>query len=527
MEIDLFLPELKWYNGVAIQRRSLFGRKKGEDVKYRPKTKPYAHQVEALQKLVSTGFGGALLMEPRTGKTKTLIDYASVLFLADRIERMVVFCPVSVLGVWEDQFAMHCPVPYRLTVWDSRTRRDHKRLPSAMGSILDVVILNYDALSTPGAIYTNRDGYEVRSKNRGGRFDVYKALSDWHPQLIALDESHKIKTATAKKTGFIIKLGRQAEYRVIMTGTLVTKKKRMHDVWAQWEFLNPERFAMSHAEFKNFYGRFINRNGYQQWVGNHNTKLLHEQIHGDSYAITRAECFDLPPRLDPEIRYVDLTSSAKAYYDMATQMIHEIESGEVTLASIEIVKSLRLRQITSGVAKTVPTEEHPQGRLHRVGQEKLDELEVILEDLIENDEKVVVAAQFTHDIKAIQHICEQLKVPCFLLYGAIPRHERDKNIRDFRALDGAGVFVMQPQAGSLGIDLSTAGTFVWFSLTSSYVDYTQAEDRIALNQKGTKYIYLIARDTVDEVMYDVLQADGDVAKAIMASPRLLLGRNAG
>ena len=115
----------------------------------------------------------------------------------------------------------------------------------------------------------------------------------------------------------------------------------------------------------------------------------------------------------------------------------------------------------------------------------------------------------------------------YLLYGAIPRAERDKNIKAFRATNEPAAFIMQPQAGSLGIDLSTAGTFIWFSLTHSYVDYTQAEDRIALNQRGTRYIYLLARDTVDEAIYDTLQGDGDVAKRIMASPRSLLGRSAG
>jgi len=491
-------------------------------VKYKWKTRPYKHQVEAILKLMSTGFGGALLMEPRTGKTKTVIDYASILHQLGRIERMIIFCPVSVLGVWEDQFEMHCPVPYRITVWDRKARKTGA-LPPRKSGILDVVILNYDALSTPGARYVNKDGYDVRSRNRGGRFDVYKALSAWGPHLIALDESHRIKTATAKKTKMIIKLGEGVDYRVIMTGTVVTKKKRMHDIWAQWKFLNPERFPMSHAEFKSTYGKFVPMNGFSLWVKNNNTDLLHKQIHQDAYAITRAECFDLPPRVDNQIVYVDLEKSRPAYNDMAEKMIHEIETGEITEAALVITQTLRLRQIASGVARTLPTEEYPEGRLYRVGQEKLDALEDYLQDLVEQGEKVVIGAQFKADLLAIETICKRLKMKTFMLYGAVKRTDRDKNIKDFRATDDAAAFIMQPQAGSLGIDLSTSGTFIWFSLTNSYVDYTQAEDRIALNPKGTRYVYFVARDTVEEAIYDTLQGDGDVAKRIMASPRLLLG----
>lgn len=491
-------------------------------MKYKWKTRPYKHQVEAILKLMSTGFGGALLMEPRTGKTKTVIDYAAILHTLGRIERMIVFCPVSVLGVWEDQFEMHCPVPYRITVWDRKARKNGS-LPARKPGILDVIILNYDALSTPGAKYTNNKGYEVRSRNRGGRFDVYKLLESWGPHLIALDESHRIKTATAKKTSMIIKLGKVADYRVIMTGTVVTKKKRMHDVWAQWQFLNPERFAMSHAQFKSTYGKFVPMNGYSLWVKNNDTDLLHDQIHQDAYAITRAECYDLPARVADEIIHVDLTTSRQAYEDMATEMIHRIESGEVTQAERVITQTLRLRQIASGVAKTDPTEEYPEGRLYRVGQEKLDALEDYLIDLVEQGEKVVIAATFVADILAAETICKRLKMKAYLLYGKIPRAQRDKNIKDFRAISEPAAFIMQPQAGSLGIDLSTAGTFIWLSLTHSYVDYTQANDRIALNAKGTRYVYMIARATVDEAIYASLQEDDDVAKRIMASPRLLLG----
>jgi len=498
------------------------------------RTKPYAHQVSAVKKLLSTDFGGALLMEPRTGKTKTLIDYVSILYQLGKVERVLVFCPVSVMGVWKDEFETHCPFEYQIIVWDSVVRKNYPRIPRRRDGKLQIVVVNYDALSTPGQVVTRtveRDEdqkpltIKTRSKNRGGRFDVYKSLEAWGPHVVALDESHRIKSATAKKSKMIHKLGKIADYRVIMTGTVVTKRKRVFDVWSQWEFMNPDRFDMTFREFKAHFGRWVKLQGYEKWLGNQNTRELHKLIHRDAFAITRAECFDLPARLPPEIIRVPLVKSGKAYDDMANEMIHQIETGEVTEASLPIVQLVRLRQITSGVARTNPTPEHPDGRLYRVGTEKLAVFRDMLEDLIEAGEKVVVGAQFVHDIQAIESICRKLKVKCYPLYGKVSRQDRDFNIKAFRAhTDGCAVFVMQPAAGSLGIDLSTAGTFIWFSLTLSYVDFTQAEDRIALNKdaRGTRFVYLLAEDTVDEVIYHTLQADGDVAKAIMKSPKSLL-----
>lgn len=75
--------------------------------------------------------------------------------------------------------------------------------------------------------------------------------------------------------------------------------------------------------------------------------------------------------------------------------------------------------------------------------------------------------------------------------------------------------LVQPQAASLGIDLSTASVMVWYSLTNSYVDFSQTCDRIALSAKKTAFLYLLAEDTVDYDLYESLLTDGDVAKLML------------
>jgi hypothetical protein len=54
------------------------------------------------------------------------------------------------------------------------------------------------------------------------------------------------------------------------------------------------------------------------------------------------------------------------------------------------------------------------------------------------------------------------------------------------------------------------------------VQFTQGEDRIALSEKKTTYMYLIATGTVDEIMYETMQEDGNVAKTVTDSPDRLL-----
>lgn len=503
-------------------------------MKYQFKRRPYRHQRAALEKLWSTGFGGALLMEPRTGKTKVGVDYACMLHQAGKVNRVLIVCPVSVIGVWIDEIRANCGFRFRITAWDKPGRKAY-RLPPMGEAVLDFVIINYDAFSSPG----KRTKSGRRSKTTG-RLWVRNELRKWAPQLMILDESHRIKSPTAKRTTAVISVAWKQHlprdqpawkeelipYRVLATGTAVTKKKRVFDLYAQWKFLNPDSPLvkdMDLASFKKLYGvwKTVPGENFERWKRNQNEEQLHSLVHRDSFAVARDECFDLPPRMS-QIIHVELEGSASVYDEMAAEMVAKLESGELTEASIRLVLDLRLSQITSGIVTTTPTEEHPDKQVVRIGSEKLVILKELLTDLFEADQKVVVCARWKADIVAIDQLVRGLKVKSFLIRGGQSRKERDDSWRTFQRIAGPACMTMQPAAGGLGIDLSSAATMIWYSLTNSYVDFTQSEDRIALSRRSTTFMYLLARGTIDEVRYEANQEDGDVAKAIVASPERLL-----
>lgn len=483
--------------------------------KYRWKTKPYAHQVRAVRKLLHNGWGGALLMEPRTGKTKVAIDYLSMLALARKIDRAIVVAPNRVLGVWLDEFLTHSPARVEIQIWDGPARKKGPPRPPTPGYDLSLVILNYEAFGTPG-----RKTPSGRRSKASGRYKFRKQLAQWldqKPSAIVLDESHKIKSPSGKAANMVVSMAPMFRYRLLLTGTPVTKAKRAHDIYMQWKFLNPSRFQdlPTVADFKDRYGRWIDAGGFQKWVGGRNLDELKQRIHRDSFAVTRDECFDLPPR-DVQIVSVELDASGRAYDEMAEEMVAMLKDGKITEASIAIVQALRLAQITGGMATST------EGDVVRIGTEKLRALEPLLEDALEHDEKVVIAARFKADMDAIRELARSMGMPVWELRGGMKRRDTDQAIIDFRRHDEAGVFVMQPAAGSLGIDLSTASRMIWYSLTNSWVDYTQACDRIALSRRSTTFTYLLGQGTVDEVLYQTLQEDGDVGRAILERPESLL-----
>lgn len=489
---------------------------------YKFKKKPYKHQVAGLKKLLDNGFGGALLCEPRTGKTKIAIDYMSILHQGGKVNRVLVICPVGVMGVWKDQLAENCPVDYKVMVWDRQSRRVGQPFPRFGHDRLDIVIVNYDAFSTPATVKSKDEfGGVTRHRNKGGRFLAMNKVKTWQPQLIILDESHRIKSPSAKKTRAIWSLSVGVPYKVIMTGTVVTKSKRLFDIYAQWKFLHPERFSgMTFGDFKSHYGRWQARHNYSVWKGNQNEEELHRLIHMDAFSITREECYDLPPSTNQIIR-VPLEETAEYYDKMAEDMIARIHTGEITEASIRLVQGLRLQQITSGILRTSPSPEFPQGRIVIGGSEKLTAIHSRLEDLMEMDEKVVIGAVFKADIIRLQEMVQKkLKVPVFVISGGVSTEEREYARTQFPKVSGGAVFIGQPAAAGEGIDLSCASILQWYSLPLSWVNFRQFSDRIALSNKPTFHEFFLAPG-IDQLVYDTLMMDGEVGKRMIQSPELL------
>ena len=60
--------------------------------------------------------GVALLMEMGCGKTITSIAIAGILQQYRNIKKILITAPLSILGVWEQEFAHFADFPYQLTV---------------------------------------------------------------------------------------------------------------------------------------------------------------------------------------------------------------------------------------------------------------------------------------------------------------------------------------------------------------------------------------------------------------------------
>jgi hypothetical protein len=161
----------------------------------------------------------------------------------------------------------------------------------------------------------------------------------------------------------------------------------------------------------------------------------------------------------------------------------------------------------------------------RVGREKLNIMEDLIEKANDENQKLVIAARFKPDLSAIARIGRRMGIPTYELRGGVSRQQATANIRHFKDDEDCSLFIMQPSAGSLGIDLSSAAHVIWFSLTPSFVNWSQSNDRIALNPGLKTHTYLLARDTVDELLLESLQTDTHVSKLITTRPQSVFRGN--
>ena len=206
---------------------------------YKFKTKPYAHQIKALELSWDKPYY-AYFMEMGTGKSKVLIDNIAMLYDAGKINGVLIIAPKGVYKNWYDgEIPTHLPdhVEHTSVLWQSMiTKKQQSELDKVFvpGEDLHILIMNVEAFST-------KKGVEFAAK-----------FLRCHRTMMAIDESTTIKNPDAKRTKHICTLGEYAGYKRILTGSPVTKSPL--DLYKQCEFLKKE--LLGHSSYYTFRTRY-------------------------------------------------------------------------------------------------------------------------------------------------------------------------------------------------------------------------------------------------------------------------------
>lgn len=485
------------------------------------KTKPFNHQLTALQ-LSQDSPAFALFMEQGTGKSKVILDTATMLFRKGLITGLVIVAPKSVCLSWtREEIPAHIP--------DSIQEEEGFRVLRALtGRLLDKLaslpVGQWSSRPGPGLkiLVTNPETLIPRGKDQSKGYKVLTSFMKAYHCLMVVDESQSIKHHTAKRTKAIIRLGQLAPYRRIATGTPIANN--WLDLYSQFLFLSPD--ILGYTSFYAFKARYAvlrkvsfdgvhtteiiakDKQGRELFQ---NTEELQAKIAPCSYRIMKKDCLDLPEKIYQKV-YVDMApEQAKVYDSLKTQARAELLNGAEVTVQHALTQLLRLHQVVSGWTKD------DTGQVHQLIETppKLAALLEIVEGL-NPDTKVIIWATYSRDIENIVKALNQAYGPgsAAAFNGQTKDKDRTDILINFKdPHNKLRFFVGQPQAGGAGLTLVSASYVVYYSNNHNLIHRLQTEDRAhRIGQThNVTYIDLIAPGTVDEHIVTALRNKEDIA----------------
>jgi len=467
---------------------------------YKFKTKPYAHQLKALEMSWNKEVF-AYFMEMGTGKSKVLLDNIAMLYDKGKIDSVLIVAPKGVYKNWYDsEIPTHLAdhIDKNVVLWKSLITKEQKdKLDSLFEqdfTKLQIFIMNVEALST-------KKGLDFAHQF----LNVKKAL-------FAVDESTTIKNPGAKRTKNILGLSKLAKYRRILTGSPVTKSPL--DLYTQCCFLDPflldftsyYAFRNRYAELRtaNFSGRSV-----QVVTGYKNLAELAETLKSFSYRVLKDDCLDLPPKTYMK-RIIQLTPEQKKVYEQMKKMALATLNGKMVTTMNVITQLMRLQQITCGHFKA------DDDSIQNIKNNRITELMNVLEEM---EGKAIIWAHWRHDIDTIvESIEERYPESVMTYYGDTKTEDRQKAIKEIQNPESKVRFLVgTPQTGGYGITLTGASTMIYYSNGYDLEKRQQSEARIDRigQKKPMTYIDIIAEDTIDEKIVKSLRKKVNIATEIM------------
>jgi len=430
------------------------------------KTTLRGYQREAVRRALNHN-GFAFFPEQRTGKCLCSIA------VIDELKPDIVFivCPKKALRVWSDELAKHLEMD-----WDCYVR------------------------------YIN---FEHGAHDKTRRRKYYRMAKKWQRQgrsiMVICDEAHRIKKRGAVQSRFVRTMGRRATYRLALTGTPIAQGHK--DAWAIFDFVEPSLFG----KWEAFENQFLvietetnRRTGanYKKIVGVQNETEFLNIFHAHSYRITLAEAKRAEGKIAARIKsrkiFFNLKPSSRVIYNELFEDLETEVNGYAVSTPLVLTLGMKLQQIAGGYLiqdTRIPGERKKKRRVHTVGGEKLSELSRLLKrPELKKKDHLVVCCRFKHEIARIGELLDRKGITWKIIAGGHP-YNGEFDVR---------VIILQVQ-GAEAIDLSLSNTYILYSWNHSLINFEQARFRIqSFDTQQVNYLYLMARDTVDEDMFEAV-----------------------
>lgn len=488
--------------------REITGAVPDVDYDFKRDPEPWEHQRRAIA-VTGSRTEVALIMDPGTGKTRVGIDTALYQWRLGMIANALVLAPSGVHKQWVREQLPNFVPPWAsvsaLALSMDMRKKDKARLERILSSdpkkTLRFFTLNLEALAFPR-------GQEMAAR-------IIKS----GPTLLIVDESSRIGNHRARRTKAIIKLGRMATSRRILTGTPVTKG--LENLHSQYQFLSSDIFG--HTSFFGFKQKYCQLGGFanKQIIGYRNLEELQSRIAPYTFRIKKEDCLDLPPKLY-KVREVPLSLEQKRLYlEMRDNLLVHLESGHIVPALAGGVVMLRLQQIVCGYLPALDPETGRVTGYHFI--KDVPRIPITAGIIEDTDEHVLVWCRFRPDIARLAKEFSRRGISFVEYHGGVSTADREKAETAFKA-GKVQVFLGQTETGGIGLNLQRASQVIYYSNSARAESRWQSEDRAHRGGQTRTVLVtdLISRGTVDVRLRRILLNNEKVAALPFADIRAML-----
>jgi len=425
--------------------------------------KPFKHQVTTSE-FLSAHKRAYCLNEAGTGKTSSVIWAYDYLKNKNKVNRMLVICPLSIMQpAWQADFfktAMHRTVGIAHGTTEQRKK--------VFKENTDVVIINYD-------------GVNIMEK------EIIKGNFD----LIVIDEANYIKNVKTRRWKSINKIIYETTWVWLLTGTPACQSP--FDAYGLAKLINPNSVPRYAGTFKDMVMQKISQ---FTWVPRPQAEAIVHKTLQPAVRFEKRQCLDLPDIMYTE-RDVELTLEQKTYYNkLKKEMIIEIGQEEVSAVNAATMLT-KLLQVSSGAAYTADRSV--------VEFDYSSRYNVLKEIIEEASQKVIIFCAFRSIIDKLTDKLTKDKISCDSIHGGVSAGRRTQIIKNFQEKESPRILIIQPQAASHGITLHAANVAVFWTPVVSVETYIQCCARIdRAGQKNPMTVVHLQGSPVEKKIYKYL-----------------------
>jgi SNF2 family DNA or RNA helicase len=460
------------------------------------KTTPYPYQLEGIEFGLSHD---AFLLGDEQGLGKSLQVINLAILRKKEMNHCLIVCGINGLKYnWLEEIAKHSNENAKII--GSKINRKGKLVEGSVKERLEDLETLPDAFFLITNIETLRND-DIRDK-------LSSLIKKKEIGMVAIDEAHAIKNGRSKQGKAIRWL--HPKYKVAMTGTpLINKPVDLYNImnWLGAIHYHKETYH----DFKHRYC-YVDRFG--SIIGYKNKQELAGRLQNIMIRRKKADVLHLPEKIHTT-SYIELAGEQLSLYEKTKKGILERfdqtgkkENEKKIENPLELIN--RLRQLT-----TYPQLFHPTLKSNA----KLTRVYELIEEKIENDEKLIVYSHWKEPITALKNLVHTYNPA--IVTGDIDSSKRQLEVKKFQEDDSCRVILGTIDALGTGFTLTAAQTVIFLDNPWTSAKKMQAEDRAHRigTKKSVNIITMVAKNTIDEKVVSLLNEKKQLAEDIVDSSK--------